>query len=104
MKVLFSLQIFGKDITDVMLSHSLLLIMHQRGKISIHSLEEVLANGKLYTAKLGQFIPDHGIVGAAGVGLPINIKLKGMLISVYPITVSTLWLYRCNRILIQSWK
>ncbi|XP_064642601.1 DDB1- and CUL4-associated factor 17-like isoform X2 [Lineus longissimus] len=69
-------KIFGKDITDVMLSHSLLLIMHQRGKISIHSLEEVLANGKLYTAKLGQFIPDHGIVGSAGVGLPINIKLK----------------------------
>lgn len=51
--------------------------MHQGGAVRLHSLETILSEGKLYDAPLGSFIPEHGIVGAAGVGLPINIKLEG---------------------------
>ncbi|ELT91751.1 hypothetical protein CAPTEDRAFT_155434 [Capitella teleta] len=69
--------VFGSDVTDAMISQNCLITMHHGSRVKLYSMEQVIQQGLLHEANLHTHCTElNGVVGSAGVGLPLNIRLR----------------------------
>ncbi|XP_014679150.1 PREDICTED: DDB1- and CUL4-associated factor 17-like isoform X1 [Priapulus caudatus] len=71
--------IFGNDTCDANIMQEILITMHHSSVVRLYSFERVLAQHKVFEAKLGQpCVQWEGIPGSQPNGLPFNVVLDQM--------------------------
>ncbi|XP_019637734.1 PREDICTED: DDB1- and CUL4-associated factor 17-like [Branchiostoma belcheri] len=67
--------VFGKDVTDAMISQGVLVVMYQGNTVRCFSFDDIVDKNTVVKADLYQNCGDFGTVGSYPTGLPLTVKL-----------------------------